>query len=124
MAPLSPKLKGYSGRAVSPAPVQGNRASPSMRLFRLGTISKGLSNQGFGRRAIDLINNDHKPSTRNQYQGVWNKFLNFVNSRSIAHKDINVAVVADFLASHANTFQRAHSTISVYKCALADPLLL
>ena len=124
LAPLSPKLKGYSGRAVSPAPVQGNRASPSLRLFRLGTISKGLSNQGFGRRAIDLINNDHKPSTRNQYQGVWNKFLNFVNSRSIAHKDINVAVVADFLAFHANTFQRAHSTISVYKCALADPLLL
>ena len=124
VAPLSPELKASSGGEVSPAPVQGNRASHSLRRFRLGTISKGLSNQRFGRRAIDLINNDHKPSTRNQYQGVWEKFLNFVNSRSIAHKDINVAVVADFLAFHANTFQRAHSTISVYKCALADPLLL
>ena len=122
LAPLSSKTKESSGGVA--APVRGNQAPLSLRRFRLGTISRGLSDRGFGRRAIELINNDHKPSTRNQYQGVWNKFLNFVNSRSIAHKDISVAVVADFLAFHADTFRRAHSTISVYKCALADPLLL
>ena len=120
--PVNPSSKA-SGGVVSHSD-QGNQVSPTLRRFRLGTISRGLSNQGFGRRAIDLINNDHKPSTRNQYQGVWNKFINFVNSRSIAHKDINVAVVADFLAFHADSFRRAHSTISVYKCALADPLLI
>ena len=119
--PVNPSSKA-SGGVVSHSD-QGNQVSPTLRRFRLGTISRGLSNQGFGRRAIDLINNDHKPSTRNQYQGVWNKFINFVNSRSIAHKDINVAVVADFLAFHADSFRRAHSTISVYKCALADPLI-
>ena len=104
--------------------MQGNQSSRSLRLFRLGTISKGLSSQGFSRQAIDLINNDHKPSTRNQYQGVWVKFLKFLKDHGIAHKDIDVSIVANFLALHADLFQRAHSTISVYKCALADPLLL
>ena len=58
-----------SNKSVSNIPVQREHSSFSLRHFRLGTISKGLSYQGFSRQAIDLINNDHKPSTRNQYQG-------------------------------------------------------
>ena len=113
-----------SKKSVSNMPVQREQGSFSLRPFRLGTISKGLSFQGFSRQAIDLINNDHKPSTLNQYQGVWKKFLKFLKDHGIADKDIDVSIVANFLALHADLFQRAHSTISAYKCALADPLLI
>ena len=90
-----------SNKSVSNIPVQREHSS-SLRPFRLGTISKGLSFQGFSRQAIDLINNDHKPSTRNQYQGVWNKFLKFLKHHGIADKDIDVSIVANFLALHAD----------------------
>ena len=92
-------------------PVQRIRA-PFHR-FRVGSMAQGLSARGFDDRAINLINNDNKLSTRHQYQGVWSKFLQYLKQHNISQAEINEGVVAIFLAYHAFVYERAYSIIAV-----------
>ena len=117
--PLVPKSLPSS---TSSSSIPKQRKIGSIRRFRLSSMARSLSRRGFDDRAIRLINNDHKPSTRNQYQGVWSKFLDYLKEQDIPQTDINEVVVANFLAFHAVVFERAYRTIAVYKNALADPL--
>ena len=89
---------------------------------RLGVITGGLQKKKFGRQAVRYATSQHRYSTRGQYQGVWNKFLDFLNLNSINHNMVGIDTVANFLAYYADTYNRAFSTIAGYKCALADPL--
>ena len=54
---------------------------------------------------------------------MWSKFLQYLQQHNISQAEIDEGVVANFLAFHAYVYERAYSTIAVYKNALADPLL-
>ena len=88
---------------------------------RLRVITGGLQKK-FDRQAVRYATSQHRYSTRGQYQGVWNKFLDFLTFNSLYHNMVGIDTVANFLAYYADTYYRAFSTIAGYKCALADPL--
>ena len=64
----------------------------------------------------------HRDSTKRQYQSVWEKFLEYLSLMNIIHASVSVYTVINFLAFHARRFDRAYSTIAVYKNAVRYPL--
>lgn len=98
---------------------QGN---VSFQASRLDTIDKFLRGKGLSAFSRRLIKGCHKPSTIHQYQGVWTKFLDYLETRDIRHKDIQIGHVLNFLSFHIESFDRAYKTIAAYKAALCFPL--
>ena len=72
--------------------------------------------------SLNMVDLAHKESTKRQYQSIWNKFLGYLDDNVIPHNKVNIAVVMNFLAFHAVTFNRQYRTIAAYKCALDLPL--
>ena len=103
----------------------GNGVSPEPLSFpprRVEAIRLGLQRKGFSRATADMMAEPHKPSTLNQYQGCWGRFLSFLSSTQVTHSEVTVATIADFLLSLHSERNREYGTIRVHKCALALPL--
>ena len=88
-----------------------------MDIIKDSVIRKGLTEE-----AAIILNYMHRESTKRQYQSVWHKFLEYLSLMNINHSSVSVYIVINFLAFHANRFDRAYSTIAVYKNALRYPL--
>ena len=98
---------------------QGN---VNLQASRLDTIDRFLRGKGLSAFSRRLIKGCHKPSTLHQYQGVWSKFLDYLEAHGILHKDVQIGHVLNFLSFHIETFDRAYKTIAAYKAALCFPL--
>ena len=88
---------------------------------RLATI-RGACQTGLSQASLSLLDRAHRPSTLNQYQNVWAKFLEFLNNNHITHEKVDIAVVMNFLAFQAIHMNRQYRTVAGYKCALELPL--
>ena len=86
--------------------------------MRLGLLSNGWSED-----AVSMLLRAHRASSTRQYQGVWDKFLSFLDLRGLSEADVSVGVVCDFLSFHAVTYRRSYRTLSGYRSALRHPLL-
>ena len=88
---------------------------------RVATVRKGCS-EGLSTDSLDFIDLAHRESTQRQYQSIWIKFMVFLRVNSIAHSDVDLAVVMNFLSYHSVYLKRKYRTIAAYKCALELPL--
>ena len=68
------------------------------------------------------MSREHKASTLTQYQGVWSKFLSYLQVRSISYDKVLLTTVFNFLAEQVKVNNRAFNTIGAYRCALKHPL--
>ena len=89
---------------------------------RMETLNDAFVRQGFDQNAIDLMSREHKASTLTQYQGVWSKFLSYLQVRSISYDKVLLTTVFNFLAEQVKVNNRAFNTIGAYRCALKHPL--
>ena len=96
--------------------------SPCLEPLRLDAIANGLAKEGFALDTLRVLLKEHRNSTVMQYQGVWTKFLEFLDTNNINHDSIVLSTVFNFLTFHAVSHHRAYNTIGVYRCALVHPL--
>ena len=115
-SPLPLALSGhFQGQGlVSPC----ERFKPS----RLGTIESCLRDSAYSAHAVHIMLQQHRSSSARQYQSVWSKFLSFLDSNRIIHKNVSLVDVLNFLAFQVQVFGRKYRTIAVYRCALKHPL--
>ena len=90
---------------------------------RVDFIKEAVRKKGLSEGAANILSFNHKESTKRQYQTVWSYFLNYLDENNITHSRVSVEEVINFLAYHLLEFDRAYSTIAVYKNALRLPLL-
>ena len=90
---------------------------------RLETIRAAILKEGLNDYSVRVLCRCHKVSTINQYQGVWSKFLLYLDSQRVLHHSIKVCHVINFLSYYSENFNLAYKTIAVYKNALRLPLL-
>ena len=98
-----------------------NGEHSSLEPSRLATIRSSLPG-GCSNDTLGMLDLAHRPSTVRQYQAVWQKFLNFLDSNGINHGEVSLAVVMNFLSYNAIYLKRQYRTIAAYKCALELPL--
>ena len=79
--------------------------------------------EGLSAYSADVLCRCHRESTIRQYQGVWSKFLSFLELGDIRHHKIKVKDVINFLSYYSEVHPRAYKTLAVYKNALRLPLL-
>ena len=91
---------------------------------RLATVVKGFLKDKASDDTIAIIKKAHADSSLRQYQSIWGKFLDFLNTNSISHDSVGIADVMNFLSLHAIQFKREYRTIAAYKCAVELPLKL
>ena len=111
--PVSDDVEGSSGS-------QRSVLEPS----RLDTVSGPMVDLGLDEEGVHLVSHAHRPSTVNQYQGTWKRFLDYLQEKNISHQDVTKVVVMNFLAHQYTSRKLAYRTIATYKCALAVPLEL
>ena len=116
-------------RRLVPEPVfqhRDNRPDRSFRfsLSRLDLIEDSLQDEGLSHLAQNCFLACHQQSTIDVYQGVWVKFVNFLDLEGISRRDVKLCHVLNFLAFELEMRNLAYSTIAGYKCALQLPLLI
>ena len=79
---------------------------------------------GCDKETIGLISAPVTKSSENDYQRKWKYFLNFVSEKGISFEDITIDVVLRFLTFLFYTKGLKPSTVSHYRSALAQPLLI
>ena len=102
----------------SGVPLRGFHLEP----VRLDVVKNCLVSSGFDASSVAIMLREHAPSSVNQYQRVWRKFLWYLDDRRIDHNSIVLSTVFNFLAYHVNALNRQYRTIAVYCCALKHPL--
>ena len=115
-----------SGRSF---PIPGERRGnflPQVPFYfqtkRVDIIKDAVMRKGLTEEAAIILNYMHRDSTKRQYQSVWERFLEYLSLMNIIHDTVSVYTVINFLAFHARRFDRAYSTIAVYKNAVRYPL--
>ena len=93
----------------------------SLEPSRLAAIKSSLPG-GCSSDTLGMLDLAHRASTVRQYQAVWQKFLNYLDSNHINHGNVTLAVVMNFLSYNAIYLKRQYRTIAAYKCALELPL--
>ena len=91
---------------------------------RLATVVRGFLSDKASDDTISIIKKAHADSSLRQYQAIWGKFLDFLDTNSISHESVGIADVMNFLSFHAIHFKREYRTIAAYKCAVELPLKL
>ena len=89
----------------------------------MDTVRKGLLSAGFDSDSSEIYLRSHTTSTTGQYQSVWSKFLEFLDSTNTPHSTVNVATVCNFLSHQAKVVGLQYRTVSGYRCALRLPIL-
>ena len=89
----------------------------------LETIRAAILKEGLNDYSVRVLCRCHKVSTINQYQGVWSKFLLYLDSQKVLHHSVKVCHVINFLSYYSENFDLAYKTIAVYENALRLPLL-
>merc|ERR1739842_115599 len=90
---------------------------------RLDTLRSALTDAGLSEVVIDTILRAHKPTTLNQYQSIWAKFISFLRTKECLITNVTINIVCEFLYLHQNQFDRQYRTITAYKSALRLPIL-
>ena len=108
-----------------PVHVQGPGVPPKpfrLEASRLEAIRQGLVESLYSSDAIEVLLQQHRSSTRNQYQSHWSKFIIFLDLDQVDHNSICLSTVLNFLAFHARRDNLAYRTLAGYRCALRHPL--
>ena len=90
---------------------------------RLDTLRSAFTDAGLSEVVIDTILRAQQPSTLNQYQSVWAKFIDFLSTKECLITNVTVNIVCEFLHLHQHEFNREYRTLAAYKSALRLPIL-
>merc|ERR1739838_304598 len=82
-----------------------------------------MGDAGLSEVVIETILRAHKPTTLNQYQSIWAKFISFLSSKECLIPNVTINIVCEFLHLHQHEFDREYRTLAAYKSALRLPIL-
>ena len=122
---VSEEVPSSSGSNSLTGHVPGSGFLPrglSLEPVRLDVMKNSFVSDGFDTFSVSIMLKEHKDSSVNQYQGVWTKFLFYLEDRHIEHGTIVLSTVFNFLAYHVTALNRKYRTIAAYRCALRHPL--
>ena len=94
----------------------------SFNPVRLAVITEAVVAEGLTEYSAKVLGRCHRASTIRQYQCVWVKFLEYLESNNIEHWKVKGRDIVNFLSFYAQK-GRAYKTLAVYKNALRLPLL-
>ena len=95
----------------------------SFKSSHLEVIKESVMAERLTEFSAQVLCRCHRLSTVNQYQSVWQKFLDFLKREKINHWSVKIVDVINFLSYYVEVEPRSHSTLFVYKNALRLPLL-
>ena len=96
--------------------------SCSIKSARLEAAEKALREKGFSEETLGRIVAPQAPSTLALYQGKWNVFVSWCDSKKIDPLEVEISQLADFLTHLFVDKQYSYKTVEGYRTAITGSI--